>query len=159
MTSTSEIAAFALVFPPQKEDGGFQILPFFWLPKANLRDRVLRDGVPYDVWAEQGLIQLTEGDVIHYAAIRHDIEQLASKYLIQKIAYNRLGAVQLTQELEEAGILRVMADAMTVQTSSEGEQRPIRTGKTQGMTALIMALALATQHKPSVYESREVMVL
>lgn len=63
LSSTTDITAFVLVFPPSDEDDKFIILPYFWIPEDNLDLRVRRDHVPYDVWERQGYLQATEGNV------------------------------------------------------------------------------------------------
>lgn len=50
LSSTTNITAFGLVFPPRNEDERYEIVPYFWIPEENLRLRVRRDHVPYDVW-------------------------------------------------------------------------------------------------------------
>jgi phage terminase large subunit-like protein len=65
LSSTSDITAFVLVFPPEDEEDKYQVLPFFWLPEETLPQRVKRDSVPYDIWNRQGLLNLTEGNVVH----------------------------------------------------------------------------------------------
>lgn len=42
----------------------------------------------------------TEGNVVHYGFIEKFIEGLGEKYHIQEIAFDRWGAVQMTQNLE-----------------------------------------------------------
>lgn len=42
------------------------IVPGFWLPEDTLRDRVRQDGVRYDVYQEQGLLNVTEGAIIDF---------------------------------------------------------------------------------------------
>lgn len=101
LASTTDIAAFSLVFP--MEDGSFKVLPYFWIPEENMRDRVNRDKVPYDVWARDGHIEATSGNVIHYAAIEQKIQELAEQYDIRLIAFDRWGAIQLVQDLEDVG--------------------------------------------------------
>lgn len=49
-------------------------------------------------------MQATDGNVIHYAAIRRKIEELSKVYDIKEIAFDRWGAVQLSQELSDAGM-------------------------------------------------------
>jgi len=101
LASSVDIAAFVLVFP--MEDDFFRVLPYFWIPEENMRERSVRDRVPYDVWVREGLIEATEGNVIHYAAIKDKIRRLGEVYNIKEIAYDRWGAVQISQELEDAG--------------------------------------------------------
>lgn len=82
----------------------YAALPFFWIPGDNIAARVRRDRVPYDVWVREGLIIATEGNVIHYAAIRAKIDELAQIYDIREVGFDRWGATQMTQELQDAGM-------------------------------------------------------
>jgi len=59
LSSTTDITAFVLVFPPEDENDKYIILPYFWIPEDNLDLRVRRDHVPYDVWERQGYLQTT----------------------------------------------------------------------------------------------------
>ncbi|KOA21154.1 phage terminase [Clostridium homopropionicum DSM 5847] len=103
LSSTNDITAFVLIFPPTPTDDKYYVLPFFWIPEENLKLRVRRDHVPYDVWAKQGFLKTTEGNVIHYGFIESFIEDLGKKYNIKQIAFDRWGAVQMVQNLEGLG--------------------------------------------------------
>ena len=103
LSSTTDITAFVLVFPPLDEDDKFQVLSFFWIPEENLELRVRRDHVPYDVWERQGFLQTTEGNVVHYGYIEKFIEKLGERFHIREIAFDRWGAVQMVQNLEGMG--------------------------------------------------------
>lgn len=103
LSSTTDITAFVLVFPPIDEDDKYQILPYFWLPEDNLDLRVKRDHVNYDLWKRQGYIMTTEGNVVHYGFIEKFIEDLGEIYNIREIAFDRWGAVQMVQNLEGMG--------------------------------------------------------
>ncbi len=107
LASTTDITAFVLVFPSDTEDGKYMVLPFFWLPEESLAKRVKRDAVPYDIWHEQGYIQLTEGNVVHYGFIEKFIESLGDKYNIKEIVYDRWNATQMCQNLEGMGYTMV----------------------------------------------------
>lgn len=102
LASTTDIAAFVLVFPPQDEDEPYWLLPHFWIPKENLIERVRRDRVPYDAWLRDGLLMATPGNVIDYGYIEQTIRQLALDYDIREIAFDRWGATLLYQRMEEA---------------------------------------------------------
>ena len=104
LSSTTDITAFVLVFPPEDGDNGkYEVLPFFWIPEDNLDLRVRRDHVPYDVWHQQGFLETTEGNVVHYGYIEKFIEKLGETYHIREIAFDRWGAVQMVQNLEGMG--------------------------------------------------------
>ncbi|AWW25958.1 terminase large subunit [Acetobacterium sp. KB-1] len=103
LSSSIDITAFVLVFPPKYDGEKYVIMPFFWIPEENIEQRVRRDHVPYDVWEKQGHIQTTEGNVVHYGFIENFIEELGTKYNIREIAFDRWGAVQMVQNLEGLG--------------------------------------------------------
>ena len=100
---TSDITAFVLVFPPRNDEEKYIILPYCWIPEDNMRLRVRRDHVPYDVWTAEGCLETTEGNVIHYGFIEKFIEELGTKYHIKEIAFDRWGATQMVQDLEGMG--------------------------------------------------------
>lgn len=103
LSSTTDITAFVLVFPPRNEKEKYIVIPYFWIPEDNLKLRVRRDHVPYDVWEKQGFIKTTEGNVVHYGFIESFIEELGKKYNIKEIAFDRWGAVQMVQNLDGMG--------------------------------------------------------
>lgn len=103
LSSTGDITAFVLMFPPRDEEEQYVMLPFFWIPEETIPIRVKRNSVPYDIWHKQGLLNATEGNVIHYDFIEHFIEQLGEKYHILEIAFDRWGATQMVQDLEGMG--------------------------------------------------------
>ena len=103
LSSTTDITAFVLVFPPPDEEDKYYILPYFWIPEETLDLRVRRDHVPYDLWERQGTLMTTEGNVVHYGYIEKFIERLGEKFNIREIAFDRWGAVQMVQNLEGMG--------------------------------------------------------
>jgi phage terminase large subunit-like protein len=103
LSSTTDITAFVLVFPPRNTDEKYIVLPYFWIPEDNLQLRVRRDHVPYDIWEKQGYLKTTEGNVVHYGFIETFIEELGTEYNIKEIAFDRWGAVQMVQNLEGMG--------------------------------------------------------
>lgn len=103
LSSSTDLTSFVLVFPPEEEGGKYEILPYYWIPEETLDLRVRRDHVPYDIWQKQGFINTTEGNVVHYAYIENFIEELGTRFNIREIAFDRWGAVQMTQNLENMG--------------------------------------------------------
>ncbi|MES5112342.1 terminase TerL endonuclease subunit [Lactobacillus gasseri] len=103
LSSTTDITAFVLAFPPRDESEGYTLLPYFWIPEDNVDLRVRRDHVPYDIWKQQGYLQTTEGNVVHYGFIEQFIDDLGKKYHIKEIAFDRWGAVEMVQNLEGMG--------------------------------------------------------
>ena len=107
LSSTSDLTALVLAFPPTSEDAPYRVLPFFWLPEETLSLRVRRDHVPYDQWAKRGFIQTTEGNVVHYGFIERFICELGERYDIREIAHDRWNATMMVQTLEDDGFIMV----------------------------------------------------
>lgn len=107
LSSTSDITAFVLVFPPRFEEENYIVLPYFWLPEDTLELRCRRDHVLYDVWERHGYIKTTEGNVVHYGFIEKFIEDLSEIYHIKEIAYDRWNATQMVQNLEGMGLTMI----------------------------------------------------
>lgn len=95
LSSTTDLTAFVLVFPPLDDEDKFQVLPYFWLSEETIDLRVRKDHVPYDLWSRQGLLNTTEGSVIHYSFVEKFIARLSAKFNI------------LAQNLEEQGFTMV----------------------------------------------------
>ena len=89
LSSSIDITAFVLVFPPRNDTEKYIIIPYFWILEENMIQRVRRDHMPYDVWEKQGCLMTTEGNVIHYGFIENFIDALGKKFLIQEIAFDR----------------------------------------------------------------------
>jgi phage terminase large subunit-like protein len=76
LSSTGDLTALVLVFPPEGEDEKYTVLPYFWLPENAIDLRTRRDHVPYAVWKKMGVFYTTEGDVVDYDYIISFIEKL-----------------------------------------------------------------------------------
>jgi phage terminase large subunit-like protein len=107
LSTTTDIAAFVLLFDPTHEDPHWYVLPFFFLPADNVQRRAKRDRVPYDVWERQELFQLTPGNIIDYAFIRAKVNELRDLYEIQEIAFDAWNSSDLVTQLTDDGATMV----------------------------------------------------
>ena len=103
LSSTGDITALVLIFPPRNSDEKHILVPYFWVPEETIPQRVKANSVPYDVWEKQGHLLATEGNVIHYDFIEKFICDIGVKYHILEIAVDRWNATQMIQNLEGAG--------------------------------------------------------
>jgi phage terminase large subunit-like protein len=103
----------ALVSLVRLGDSLFGITADFWLPRENIVDLERRHQQPYRQWAQMGLITLTPGNVVDYAFVRKQINALAGKYDLRKLAMDPYHAVKLGTELEQE-------DGLPVETIRQG---------------------------------------
>ncbi len=103
LSSTGDLTALVLVFPPGSGETKYTVMPFYWLPEEVIDLRTRRDHVPYAVWKKMGVFYTTEGNVVDYDYIVAFIEKLAERFRIREIAYDRWGAEKVRRDLEELG--------------------------------------------------------
>ena len=102
LASTGDTTAFAMLF--ELPDGRFTYRVIFWMPEMNVEERVKKKGINYDTWIRQGYVRITPGNVTDYDFIRADINALASRYKIIKIAFDRWNSSQLVINLMDDGL-------------------------------------------------------
>jgi len=101
LSLTTDMSAVTLIFPT--DDDGFDLLPFFWLPEHNIRRRELRDGMPYQLWAEQGFIELSPGAVIDLRDIRTRLEWADELFDLQEICFDPWNSRQISTQMMDEG--------------------------------------------------------
>jgi phage terminase large subunit-like protein len=107
LSTTTDISALVLLFPPYGDDKRWSVLPSFFLPEEAIEQRSKRDRVPYDLWQRQGFFNLTPGNVIDYDYIRAKVQDLASQYDIREIAFDRYNSSQIVTQLMGDGFTMV----------------------------------------------------
>ncbi len=103
LSSTEDVTALVLVFPPEEENGLYQVLPFFWIPEDTISERARKDAVKYELWRDEGLVCATDGKAVNYTFLKQSIMQLATEFEICEIACDRWNATHLVQELSDEG--------------------------------------------------------
>lgn len=107
LAKVSDLSAFVLLFPPVEDREPWKVLPWFWVPEDDIGARVQRHHVPYDVWEREGHITATPGNTTDYAFIEARILELAGRYAIREIAYDRVFAAEIVQRLAAEGLTMV----------------------------------------------------
>jgi phage terminase large subunit-like protein len=101
LAAVSDLTAFVLAWPV---DDRVYVHPWFWIPGDDLAERSRRDNVRYDLWAKDGHIELTPGNVTDWRFVTKRILQLAEQFDIREIAFDRYGARDTAAELQEHGL-------------------------------------------------------
>ena len=106
LASTRDVTALVLLFPD--DEGSFDVLPFFWLPEEAIASRST-DTARYDLWAEQGFVEATDGIITDYDRIEAAIREIQAEYgfNIREIAFDRWNASQIVTHLMEDGLTMV----------------------------------------------------
>jgi len=100
LSETSDLTAFVMV---AWSDGAWHVKPTFWLPRDGLEEKARKDRVPYDLWAQQGLLETTPGRAIEYEYIAERIRAVFDRLDVRCVAFDRWNWKHLRPWLERAG--------------------------------------------------------
>ena len=100
LSATTDLTAFDLVFPDEEE---LKVLPFIFIPREKMLEKIKTDQVQYDVWENKGHVIVTEGNVVDYNVVQSKIEECLQKYQVKSIAYDRWNATNIVQNLTDNG--------------------------------------------------------
>jgi phage terminase large subunit-like protein len=99
LSTARDLTSLVLVFPD--DEGHFDVVPYFWLPKEGLRDKEDEDRVPYCTWANNGHLETTPGKSVDYRHVVLRMAELADLFDIRAIAYDRWRINDLKREMYE----------------------------------------------------------
>jgi phage terminase large subunit-like protein len=102
MSYSRDLTACAWVIPA--EDGTFDAFVDFWKPKDEIREAIKRDMAPYDVWASEGHLNLSDGKVIKLGPIGMRMAEIAGRFELGGIAYDKYRHKELADNLHDLGI-------------------------------------------------------
>ena len=77
----------------------------YWLPEDNFNERVNIEKIPYDIWLEQGLLRLCEGNLINYSDVTAWFIEMVQEYglKIAWVYYDPYSAQYFVEEMENTG--------------------------------------------------------
>jgi phage terminase large subunit-like protein len=82
----------------------YVLVPRFWIPKEKAHDRERRDQVPYSLWARQGFLTMTEGNVIDYNYVIDSVMKDFERFDVRGVAFDRFGFEAIRQRFVNAGV-------------------------------------------------------
>lgn len=108
LASTIDVAALVALFPPIPDDPVYRLLPWFFVPKESARrEGKLKDRDLYHAWVKEGHLIATDGDVIDYDFIEAKLVEIASRFKVREVGYDRWNATQIVTNLMGRGFKMV----------------------------------------------------
>lgn len=102
------------------------VRPFFWIPENTMKQHEEKDGVPYAQWVKDGLVTVTEGDIIDYSRIYQDITtKILPRYPLLKqglVGYDPAFATDIATKLRDVGGLNIVEILQNYKMLSEPSQ-------------------------------------
>ncbi|WDR07296.1 terminase large subunit [Devosia rhodophyticola] len=84
-------------------DDGYQVHPWFFCPEDNIDAREALSGVPYRIWAQEGWITPTPGNVVDFRIVEDQIRELAARFNVVEMAFDPHMARNMLNNLAEDG--------------------------------------------------------
>jgi phage terminase large subunit-like protein len=130
LSSTTDLTALALLFPPQSEWEDWRIIYEAWIPEESMKERILRDGVPYDRWVKSKHLQVTPGNAVDYEFVEAKILSANQQYNIEMLGTDPWNSRMLTQRLEKGGVklYEVPQNMAKMSPAMKEQERLMRTG-------------------------------
>jgi len=120
LSTNIDITALVLIF--YDEATGYDVIPYFWIPKDNMRERVRRDKVPYLDWHKDKLIKATEGNIIDYSFLERDIKRVCEFFNVQMIGYDRWNSSDLVRRLTDDEVTDLIPIGQGISLTASNKQ-------------------------------------
>lgn len=102
LSRTTDLTACCIII---EKNGELYIIARFFMPSAKLEEAIARDGVPYDIYVQRGLLQLSGENFVDYRdcfAWYRDLVDRCRLYPL-KVGYDRYSAQYLVQDMKDYG--------------------------------------------------------
>ena len=100
LSSTRDLTAFVLLFPPQEGLETAVWLPYIWHSGADIEAAERQDHALYRDWARAGFLTICEGDTIDYADLERTIAECAERFDLKAVGFDPYLSRTITQRLE-----------------------------------------------------------
>ena len=102
LSQTTDLTAATVVI---EKDGELYVFAKFWLPAEKVDEAIARDGVPYNVYIERGLLDVSGDNFVDYHDCYNWLIMLVEQYEILplQVGYDRYSAQYLIQDLKGYG--------------------------------------------------------
>ena len=102
LSAKNDLTSAGLVFPL---GGIYVILGKSFMPESQFHAKMRGDLVPYDLWEQQGYLELTQGEVVNYKTVVDWVKNCISNLnaSIAEFCVDPWGAIQISNDLIEEG--------------------------------------------------------
>ena len=102
LSRTTDLTACCVII---EKNGELYIVARFFMPSAKLEESIARDGLPYDIYVQRGLLTLSGDNFVDYNDCFNWFKDLIEKYRLYplKTGYDRYSAQYLVQSMQNYG--------------------------------------------------------
>jgi len=104
LSSTTDLTSLGWV---AVKNGKFLVGQKSYMPSEKYTERMSRDKIRFDIFRDNEELELTEGAVVDYAYLKHDLIQMARKYGVKEVGFDVWNATYMATELQREGFTMV----------------------------------------------------
>ena len=128
LSTTTDLTAFTLLFPPQEGLDTWAVLFWAWRPEEGVLEAEQRDHVPYRDWARAGFLDLCPGDMVDFTMVEDTVAAAAELFQLDTLGVDPYLSRTLTPRLTERGInvVEIPQDMRNLSPAMKEAERLIR---------------------------------
>lgn len=102
LSQTTDLTSCCIVI---EKGGELYVLSHFFLPAEKIDDAIARDGMPYNIYAQRGLLTLSGDNYVDYHDCYNWFVRMVEEYQVLPlmVGYDRYSAQYLVQDLKQYG--------------------------------------------------------
>lgn len=102
LSQTTDLTSACLLI---ERDGIINVISHFWLPEGKIDEAIARDGIPYNIYLQRGLLSLSGGNFVDYTDVFAWFKKYVEEYRIYplKVGFDRFGATYLVNSMVAYG--------------------------------------------------------
>jgi phage terminase large subunit-like protein len=100
LSTTIDLTAWVLCFPPDGDGDKYRFLYRFFIPQDGIHERTQKEKFDYETMVRNGFITATPGNVVDYDFIKAQIYEDVRKYDIRELAYDPWNATSIITDIQ-----------------------------------------------------------
>lgn len=128
LSTTTDLTALTLIFPPQDGLDNFVTLFWAWRPEDGVADAEQRDHVPYRDWARAEFLTLCPGDMVDFSMVEDTILWCSQMFRLETLGVDPYLSRTITSRLTEQqiNVLEIPQDMRNMSPAMKELERMIR---------------------------------
>lgn len=128
LSTTTDLTALTLIFPPQDGLDHFVTLFWAWRPEDGVADAEQRDHVPYRDWARAEFLTLCPGDMVDFSMVEDTILWCSQMFRLETLGVDPYLSRTITSRLTEQqiNVLEIPQDMRNMSPAMKELERMIR---------------------------------
>ncbi|MDD3369407.1 MAG: terminase large subunit [Lachnospiraceae bacterium] len=101
LSSTTDLTNATVIFMVP-DNPNVYVLQMYWIPEDLLERKVREDKIPYDLWAQQGLLRTCPGNRVHYKYVKEWFEEIQNEndIFLYKCGYDSWSATYFVEDMK-----------------------------------------------------------